>query len=364
MRVLIITNLLPDARLPAFGTFVAGHAEALRHAGAEVEVVAITGVPAQTAIFRKYASLSIRTVTRSLSALIRRRRPHVVEAHVAYPTAILAWIAARMLRARLVVFLHGSDVTGDGADGVPRLVARSRFHRRLAGAIFRRADLLVANSGFIRAELAARFNVDSARVVVWSPGIDYRRFAAPASDARRSGILFVGRLARGKGVCELLQAVAALDENIAVRFIGGGPERAALEREAKRLGVAASFDGALAPDDVARAMRAARVVAMPSTYPEALGLVALEAMAAGAMVVASAVGGVGESVIDGETGLLVPAGDVSALAGALRAALSVADEDPAKYRAMRSRALAKAQEHDVEQVAIRTLRAYETLGAG
>lgn len=364
MRVLIITNLFPDARLPAFGTFVAVHAEALRRAGADVEVVAISGVPAQTAIFRKYASLSIRTIARSVQALVRRRRPQVVEAHVAYPTAILGWIAARLLRARLVVFLHGSDVTGDGADGVLRLVARSRFHRRLAGAIFRRADLLVANSGFIRAELAARFNVDSGRVVVWSPGIDYRRFAAPASDARRSGILFVGRLARGKGVRELLQAVAALDEEVALRFVGNGPERAALEREAIQLGITASFDGALPPDGVARAMREARVLAMPSTYPEGLGLVALEAMAAGAVVVASAVGGVGESVIDGETGLLVPPGDVPALASALSAALAGAADDSAQYRAIRQRALAKAREHDVEQIAIRTLRAYESLGAG
>jgi glycosyltransferase involved in cell wall biosynthesis len=364
LRVLIITNLYPDARLPAFGTFVAGHAEALRHAGAEVEVIAITGIPAQTAIFRKYASLSLRTVTRCVWALIHRRRPHVVEAHVAYPTAILGWIAARMLRARLVVFLHGSDVTGDGADGVPRLVARSRFHRRLAGAIFRRADLLVANSDFIRAELASRFEVDSARVVVWSPGIEYDQFAAPRSDARRSGILFVGRLARGKGVHELVQAVAALEQRVALRFVGSGPERSALEEEAIRLGVASSFEGALAPRDVARAMREACVVAMPSTYPEGLGLVVLEAMAAGAMVVASAVGGVGESVIDGETGFLVPAGDVPALAQALRVALTAAIDDPVRYRAIRRRAKAKAREHDVRGIAIQTLRAYELLGAG
>jgi glycosyltransferase involved in cell wall biosynthesis len=360
---MIITNLFPDARLPAFGTFVAGHAEGLRHAGAEVEVIAITGVPAQTAIFRKYASLSVRTVAQSVRNLVRRHRPQVVEAHVAYPTAILAFLAARMMRARLVVFLHGSDVTGDGADGVPRLVARSAFHRRLAGAIFRSADLLVANSGFIRAELTSRFDVDPARVVVWSPGIDYERFAATEPEAERSGILFVGRLARGKGVHELIQAVAALDGKVALRFVGDGPERAALEAEALQLGVSASFDGALKPDDVARAMREACVLAMPSTYPEGLGLVALEAMAAGAVVVATAIGGVGESVIDGETGLLVPAGDVPALARALRTALNAAVDDPAKYRALRSRALAKAQEHAVDEIAIRTLRAYELLGA-
>ena len=174
----------------------------------------------------------------------------------------------------------------------------------------------------------------------------------------------MGRLARGKGVHELIQAVATLDEKIALRFVGSGPERAALEEEAIRLGVAASFEGALAPRDVAGAMREASVVAMPSTYPEGLGLVVLEAMAAGALVVASAVGGVGESVIDGETGLLVPAGDVPALARALRVALTTAIDDPVRYRAIRSRAKAKAREHDVHGIAIQTLRAYELLGAG
>jgi glycosyltransferase involved in cell wall biosynthesis len=164
-------------------------------------------------------------------------------------------------------------------------------------------------------------------------------------------------------VFELIQAVAALDQKVALRFVGGGPERAALEAEAVHLGVPASFDGALAPDDVARAMREACVVAMPSTYPEGLGLVALEAMAAGAMVVASAVGGVGESVIDGETGLLVPGGDVPALTDALRTALNAAVDDPARFRAIRSRALAKAREHNVDDIAVRTLRAYELLGA-
>ena len=364
MRILIITNLYPDARLPAFGTFVAEHAEALRRAGAEVDVVATTGIPAQQAVLRKYISLSLRTLLAAVMARARRRKPSVVEAHVAYPTALLAWVAARITGARLVVYSHGSDVTGDGADGVPRLVARSRWHRRLAKRVFRAADLMVANSTFIHDQLISRFRVDPQRVVVVSPGINYRLFSAGVSGGSRRGILYVGRLARGKGVHELLEAVRRLAPGTALRFVGDGPERAALEEAAGAAGVPAEFCGALPPGRVAELMREAAVVAMPSVYPEALGLVALEAMAAGALVVASSAGGIGESVIDGQTGWSVPPGDVEALASALQGALTTANQaDPAARSALLQRADQKARSHDVDVIAQRLLDLYGSLGS-
>ncbi|MEX0625495.1 MAG: glycosyltransferase [Chloroflexota bacterium] len=364
MRILIVTNLYPDARLPAFGTFVAEHAEALRRAGAVVEVVATTGIPAQQAVLRKYISLSFRTLLAALMARVRRRRPRVVEAHVAYPTALLAWMAARITGARLVVYSHGSDVTGDGADGVPRLVARSLFHHRLARRVFRAADLLVANSTFIHDQLISRFRVDPQRVVVVSPGINYRLFSASGSGRSRNGILYVGRLARGKGVHELLDAVRRLAPGTALRFVGDGPERAALEAAADAAGVRAEFCGALPPGQVAALMSEAAVVAMPSVYPEALGLVALEAMAAGALVVASSSGGIGESVIDGETGWSVPPGDVDALALALQEAVATAaDADPAARSALLRAADQKARSHDVDVIALHLLDLYGSLSA-
>jgi len=354
LRILIVTNLYPDARLPAFGTFVAEHAESLRRAGADVDIVAITGIPAQKAVLRKYISLALRTLLVALLARLRRRRPRVVEAHVAYPTALLAWMASRIVGARLVVYSHGSDVTA----------ARSPFHQRLARRVFRAADLLVANSRFIRGELISRFRVDPRRVAVVSPGINYRLFSQAASGGSRSGILFVGWLARGKGVHELLEAVGRLDSGTDLRFVGDGPERAALEQAAGAAGVRAEFHGPLAPAEVAKVMSQAAVVAMPSVYPEALGLVALEAMAAGALVVASAAGGIGESVIDGKTGWLVPPGDVDALASALREALATAAEtDPTARSALHRRAQRKARTHDVDAIAGRILRLYESLGA-
>jgi glycosyltransferase involved in cell wall biosynthesis len=362
LRILIVTNLYPDSRLPAFGTFVAEHAEALRRAGADVDIVATTGIPAQKAALRKYISLSVRTLVAAVLACLRGRRPRIVEAHVAYPTALLGWTAARIVGARLVVFSHGSDVTGDGADGVLRLAFRSPFHFRLARRVFGAADLLIVNSRFIHRELIARFGVNPGHVVVLSPGINYGLFAKTRSSGSRSGILYVGRLARGKGVHELLEAVGRLDPGTRLRFVGDGPERAAVEQASRAAGIHAEFLGAVPPGEVAEVMSQAAVVAMPSVYPEALGLVALEAMAAGALVVASSAGGIGESVIDGKTGWLVPPGDIDALASALCEALAMAGEmDPTARVALQRRADRKARSHDVDAIARRTLAIYASL---
>lgn len=351
MRILVVSNLYPDARLPAFGAFVAGHVEALRRAGAEVDVLAIRGIPAYEAVLRKYAVLTLRSLLVAVTARIAGRRPQVVEAHVAYPTVVPAWIAARILGARLVVYSHGTDVTA----------GRSGVHRRLARRAFRAADLHVATSAFVAGELVRRFSVDRRKVIVLSPGIDFGLFSSGDAALRRNGILFVGRLANGKGVHQLLQAVGKLASPTALRFVGSGPERGSLERDAEAMGIEATFDGALPPDEVARAMRRAVVVTMPSTYPEGLGLVALEGMAAGALVVATEIGGIPESVIDGQTGWLVAPGDVGALAAALADALRVADEASPKYTAVLRRARKTASSQDANAIAERTLAAYSAL---
>ena len=352
MRILVVSNLYPDARLPAFGTFVAAHVNALRRAGAVVDVVAIKGIPAHEAVLRKYAVLTVRSILVAVMARLSGRRPQIVEAHVAYPTALAAWMAARIAGARLVVYSHGTDVSRPG----------SPFHRRLARAVFRAADLHVATSAFIAGQLASRFDVDRRRVIVLSPGIDFGLFASGGSAAIRGGILFVGRLSNGKGVHELLRATARLEHGTGIRFVGDGRERAALEREAMTLGVPVTFDGPLPPGDVAAAMQAAAVVAVPSTYPEGLGLVALEGMAAAALVVASDIGGLPENVIDGQTGWLVPPGDVEALATALRDALALAAAPASSRRAsLLRRARRKARGQDVDAIAGQTLTAYSSL---
>jgi glycosyltransferase involved in cell wall biosynthesis len=133
--------------------------------------------------------------------------------------------------------------------------------------------------------------------------------------------VFVGRLTEQKALPVALAAVAEV-EDARLLLIGDGPERASLERRVLELGLdqRVRFLGSLPREDALRYLAGARAAVLSSAW-ENLPHAAVEALAVGTPVVSTSVGGVPEVVHDGENGLLVPANDVSALAGALRAVL-------------------------------------------
>lgn len=218
--------------------------------------------------------------------------------------------------------------SGD-TEPVERLVAEAR--------IAARADRLVASNLVERADLAWHLGADPARVSVIPCGVDLALFrprdraaarARLALDAERI-LLFVGRLTPIKGLDTLLRALAALkaDGLAATRLrllvVGGtkgdAGDSARLRRAAQDLGVDAWVDlrGPQPQDVLPDYYAAADLCVMPSRH-ESFGMVALEAMACGVPVIASRVGGLAFTVQDRATGVLVPEGDASALAGAVR----------------------------------------------
>ena len=143
--------------------------------------------------------------------------------------------------------------------------------------------------------------------------------ASLGTPAGRTVLLVLASLVHRKGLDVLLDALAGpepSERDWELWLAGDGPERAALAARAERLGLAPRVR--LLGQRAARAdlLHAADVFVLPSRR-EGLGVAALEAMAVGRPVVASAVGGLGEAVVDGESGLLVPPEDVGALASAL-----------------------------------------------
>lgn len=179
----------------------------------------------------------------------------------------------------------------------------------------------VANSPATAAVLARDGMAD---VTVIPDGVP--RSAAPASFAPPPTAVYAGRLVREKGVDVLLRAfarVAAHEKTAALDIVGDGPERVPLAALAVQLGLAASvrFHGQQSHGQCETIARAAWVQVVPSRWAEPFGLVAVEAMMRGAAVVASGSGGLADIVRHGVTGLLVPPGDVDALAGALRRVL-------------------------------------------
>src|SRR5581483_9063099 len=195
---------------------------------------------------------------------------------------------------------------------------------------------------------------DADRVSVVPCGVDLRLFRPDGPRERRPRprrhrVAVVGRLVERKGIADVIAALPALPDVELV--VAGGPEAAALPRdpEAARLlrlactlGVADRVElrGRIGRRDVAALLRSADVVACVPWY-EPFGIVPLEAMACGVPVVAAAVGGLTDTVVDGVTGLHVPARRPEAIAAAvasllraprLRAALGAAGAARARRR--------------------------------
>ena len=237
------------------------------------------------------------------------------------------------------------------------------------------AAAVVAVSDGMRADVLAAYPaVPPERVRVIRNGIDTREYAPdPGTDVLakygvdpgRPYVIFVGRVTRQKGLPVLLRAAAGLDPDAQLVLCAGQADTPELAAEVDGLvsGLAATrsgvrlISGMLARREVIQLLSHARVFACPSVY-EPLGIVNLEAMACGAAVVASRVGGIPEVVADGETGLLVPPDDPDALAAALNALLR--DRDRAAVMGTRGRARAAA-EFDWTAIAAQTAALYREL---
>ena len=184
------------------------------------------------------------------------------------------------------------------------------------------ADAVIAVSQGTRADVLRLFDVDEARVHVIHNGIDADFYHPdPAIDAlERYGVdpsvpyvLFVGRITRQKGIIHLVRAIEHLDPGIGVVLCAGQPdtpEIAAEMEEGVRAAQAARpnvvwIDEMVSREAARQLYSHAAVFCCPSVY-EPFGIINLEAAACETPVVASAVGGIPEVVVDGETGLLVP----------------------------------------------------------
>lgn len=197
-------------------------------------------------------------------------------------------------------------------------------HEAFLPALYARVPFLVISES-TRADLERR-GLSARRIVVSHCGIDHSRYSPGGSKSETPSIVYVGRLRRYKGVDALLEAFARLlpeFPSAGLSILGDGPHRPALQERSARLGLGdrVEFTGYLPAEEKVRRLRAAWVSAL-SSPKEGWGLTIIESNACGTPVIASRSPGLVDSVRDGETGLLVPHGDVAALAAALRRLLA------------------------------------------
>jgi D-inositol-3-phosphate glycosyltransferase len=294
----------------------------------------------------------------------------------------MSGVAAQSLKAIWKVpVVHMFHTLGLMKQRVARQPGEAEGDYRLQGErqVLRMADRIVAATPAEVAQLQWLYQADTAKVVVIPPGVDVSRFYPIPDDEAKEAIgvppcertlLFVGRIEPLKGVDTLIQAIGLLRQRgvyMCLMVIGGDPqdgaetqnaEMARLKAMCAQAGLAdlVAFLGKRSQDTLPYYYSAAEVVVVPSHY-ESFGMVALEAMACGAPVVASQVGGLAFLIQDGVTGFTVPVDDPHALADRLGQLLC----DPDLRHRLAEQAHAVAQNYAWENIAARVQGLYRSL---
>lgn len=184
------------------------------------------------------------------------------------------------------------------------------------------ADAVIAVSNETKGDIGRLFDVDPNRVHVIHNGIDldeYRKVDSTGTlerhgiDPKKPYLLFVGRITRQKGIIHLVRAIQFMDPDFPIVLCAGAPDTKEIGQEMKEAVAAAQkkrknifwIEEMLDRPAVIELYSHAAVFCCPSIY-EPFGIINLEAMACETAVVASAVGGIKEVVVEGETGFLVP----------------------------------------------------------
>jgi glycogen synthase len=279
-------------------------------------------------------------------------RPDVVHAHdwlVAHPAVALS----EFYDVPMVSTVHATEA-GRHSGWVSGSLSR-QVHA-VESWLVRESDSLITCSASMRDEITELFGPGLAEVTVIRNGIDAARW--PFAERRRHGVasgppelLFVGRLEYEKGVHDAIAALPRIRRahpGTTLTIAGDGTQQDWLVEQARKHRVlkATRFVGRLDHAELLAALHRADAAVLPSHY-EPFGLVALEAAAAGTPLVTSNIGGLGEAVINGETGMSCPPRDVARLAEAVGAVL----DDPAaaqrRARAARDRLTSDFDWHTV-----------------
>jgi glycosyltransferase involved in cell wall biosynthesis len=293
--------------------------------------------------------------------LARQRHARILHVH-GYAAADFGRLAARRAGARLVLHEHFAD---------PRMPAYQAWADRWLAPL---TDRAIAVSGSTRDFLVRERFVPAEKVrLIWNGApldefapvpreraLAVRRALAIPDDALVVGA--VGRLSEQKGHRFLIDAAARiLARRPDVRFLiaGDGDLMDSLKTQARTLGIAEKVVFAGHRSDIPDVLGAIDILGISSLY-EGTPLALFEAMAAGKAIVSTAVDGCREVLLDGETGLLVPAGDAAALADALLRVI----ETPSLRESLSASARAASRRYDVRACVDQMEALYDEVLAG
>lgn len=349
MNILIVSHLYPTPNNTVTGIFVHRQVQALAERGHEVQVISPTPyvpdvpyLPNRWALFRdtpnraqidgidveypRYVSLPSRH-TLPLVAISFRQcvssaivdltsssffSPDVINAHVPLPDGYACLPASHRIDVPLVTTVHGASIQKS---------SKNRLCRRQIESVFEHSDEIVFNSKVLRSKAQEYFSdLEQANIVPNGVPLLEIEAASPANlpdtfSADRLVVTSLGSLNSKKGQRDVFEALrrVSVDSQPNYLLIGDGPDREALEQKAEELESPVYFTGNIPPDNVYSYLKAADIMALPSTE-EAFGIAYIEAMACGSPVIGCEGEGPSDFVEHGKTGYLVPPNEPDTIA--------------------------------------------------
>jgi glycosyltransferase involved in cell wall biosynthesis len=291
-----------------------------------------------------------------LRSLLRSHRIEVVNVHYPLESFVGFGLLRRLLPFQLVVSVHGADLFPAGA-------RRTTYPRSLR-LLLRSADAIVAPSRAFLSDVVSLFPEIASRGLTIHNGVDRAELEQPNGGGpleHSPYLLCVAAHNEKKAIEVLIRAFARIapsHSDLHLVLVGDGPLRGELEALARSLALAdrIAFLGSRARSDVAQLLRGSRVFVLPSRS-EPFGIAVLEALASGCAVVASAVGGIPEIIVDGESGILVAPDDPEALARAIARVL----DEPKLRESLAQAGRARAADFTVERMGERYESVYGDL---
>jgi glycosyltransferase involved in cell wall biosynthesis len=271
--------------------------------------------------------LTVALNAQRIAAIVKKRGVQIIHARSRAP-AWSALMAARMAGVPFVTTFHGIY---NGRRGL----------KHFYNSVMARGDVVIANSEYTKEHILTYYHADLARIVAIPRGADIEQFDRKritdaeikamrtlwnvAPNDARCVVIAPARLTRWKGQLALIEAVRMIEARrpgaLKVIIAGDAQGRASYVQEMNAAIAAAELQETVAivghVDKMPAALAASDIAVFPVIEPEAFGRGAVEAQAMGVPVIASNLGGFTETILEGETGFLVPPGIAVALAGVL-----------------------------------------------
>ncbi len=290
--------------------------------------------------------------TLAIARLCRRERFDIIHIHWPLPHFLFGYVAAKICRAPTIISFHGAEL----------MAVRNKFKilRPFLRWAIKRADRITANSTHTVRAIQEILN-RPVKIVPFGAGLPApENTPAPPPAGKEKQILFVGRLVERKGVRYLIEASRILKNKLPVKvhIVGSGPEMPVLKELSRELGVEDTvvFHGQVSTAELQTRYRQCDLFVLPAVIDakgdtEGLGVVIIEAMTYKKPVVASAVGGITDLVINEKTGIAVPPGNSEELARAMERVLT----DPQLARSLAEAGYRHIQENYSWDAIIRRL---------